>query len=203
MPRQSIGARRGQLVEAAITVMSHAGVRAATTRAIVAEADVSLSVFHYCFDSKHELLREVVATMVRRMGERSRVAMSTATAGADPAERVRAGLRAYFDDVRGDPAVHLLSYELTQYCLRTPELATVARHQYEQYASTIMQLLRELGMPAKPDTEVLGHYLAIVLDGVTVDWLARRDEAVALAVLDSAAAHVTTLLPDAVPRAVS
>ncbi|MFB7756763.1 TetR/AcrR family transcriptional regulator, partial [Streptomyces sp. NPDC056121] len=56
MGRMPSAQRRRQLVEAAIRVMARDGVAKTTTRSVVAEAGVSLSVFHYCFDSKQELL---------------------------------------------------------------------------------------------------------------------------------------------------
>ena len=44
--------------------MTRDGVARATTRSIAADADVSLSVFHYCFTSKQELLEAVIETIM-------------------------------------------------------------------------------------------------------------------------------------------
>ncbi len=68
MPYVSAEQRRRDLIDAAIRVSSEVGLAAASTRAICTEAGVQQSVFHYCFSSKEELLREltreVVATML-------------------------------------------------------------------------------------------------------------------------------------------
>ena len=195
MARMALGDRRKQLVEAAITVMTREGVRRATTRAVVAEAETSLSVFHYCFDSKSALLEEVVRTIVGRTAALASDALRTAAPGTDP---VRAGLLAYWEHVTAHPAEHLLTYEVTQHCLRDPELAEVARSQYEHYGTVIAeQLLDGASAASGPALEVVARYLAVVIDGLTLDWLARRDDAQALAVLETVAAHVELLLAQA------
>lgn len=193
--RRTADQRRQQLVEAAIVVMTRDGVRRATTRAICTEAGTSLSVFHYCFASKQALLEEVVRTIVGRTATLASGAITELVAAASPQDRVRVGLRAYFDHVRSSPAEHLLTYEVTQHCLRDEELRDVARHQYELYGAEITRLMHSVGLPEDADVTVLARYLAVVVDGTTADWLARRDDATAEAVLDAAAAHVTALLP--------
>lgn len=192
MARMALDDRRTQLVEAAITVMTREGVRRATTRAVVAEARTSLSVFHYCFDSKSALLEEVVRTIVGRTAALAREALRASAPGDD---RVRAGLLAYWKHVTEHPAEHLLTYEVTQHCLRHPELEEVARTQYEHYAGVIAEHLLD-GDPtaAGPELDVLARYLAVMVDGLTLDWLARRDDAQASAVLEIVADHVNALL---------
>lgn len=194
MSRHSAAERRTQLVEAAITLMTREGVRAATTRAVVAEAGTSLSVFHYAFDSKEALLEEVVRALVGRTATLAANAIAAAVAAASPVDRVQAGLLAYFAHVRAHPAEHMLTYEVTQHCLRDPELSDVARHQYEHYASTITALIRSVVLGQDVDVPVVARYLAVVVDGATADWLARRDDAMTEAVLKTAAAHTTALL---------
>ncbi|MFF9803244.1 TetR/AcrR family transcriptional regulator, partial [Streptomyces rochei] len=63
MARMPLVERRRQLTEAAIRAMARDGVAKTTTRSIAAEADVSLSVFHYCFDSKQALIESVITTI--------------------------------------------------------------------------------------------------------------------------------------------
>ena len=60
MARMSAQARREQLVEAAIAVMSREGLDRATTRRIADEAGVPNGAFHYAFRDKNELLTHVV-----------------------------------------------------------------------------------------------------------------------------------------------
>lgn len=181
--------RRAQLVEAAISVMTREGVRKATTRAIVGEAGASLSVFHYCFDSKQSLLQEVVTTIVGRTAGLAREALSSVEPGDDP---LRASVMAYWNHVTAHPAEHLLTYEVTQHCMRDPELREVARVQYEHYATVIADHLHATlgdGLDEARAT-VIARYLAVIIDGLTLDWLARRDDEQATAVLDAAVDHV-------------
>ncbi len=115
MARMPLGDRRRQLVDAAIAVMVREGVGGATTRAIVHEAGTSLSVFHYCFDSKQELVREVM----RAINERTNTAVGDALNDVEPgAAFIRAAVEAYWLHIEADPNEHLLTYELTQHALR-------------------------------------------------------------------------------------
>ena len=56
--------RRALLVQAALRVIAKQGVSGAATRAIVAEAGMSLASFHYAFRSHDEMMRELVAYVV-------------------------------------------------------------------------------------------------------------------------------------------
>ena len=128
MTRMPLAQRRQQLVDAAIAVLTREGVSKATTRAIVAEAGTSLSVFHYCFDSKQELLDAVIKSLVGRTVD---LAEASFEAGASRRQMIRAGLGAYWQHVVANPDQHLLTYELTQYALRSaPESAM---KQYDAY----------------------------------------------------------------------
>lgn len=196
--RMALPLRRRQLVEAAIRVMTRDGVRRATTRAVVSEAGLSLSVFHYCFDSKETLLEEVVRTIVGRTAALAQEAIVRGTLRAaegagSPIDLVRSGLWAYWEHVRAHPDEHLLTYEVMQHCLRHEEMADVARHQYELYADAIAVQLRAAGVSGVP-VQTLGRYLAVLLDGLTADWLARRDDASAAAVLELVVQQLTLLV---------
>ena len=124
-----------------IAVLTREGVSGATTRAIVAEAGTSLSVFHYCFDSKQELLDAVIKSLV---GTNVGLAEATFEAGATRRQLIRSGLDAYWSHVTANPDTHLLTYELTQYCLRTPGYGAVARQPPEQ---GLLRLLQEVVAP--------------------------------------------------------
>jgi AcrR family transcriptional regulator len=181
MSRLPQAERRRQLVEAAIAVMTRDGVRKATTRAIVNEAGTSLSVFHYCFTSKQDLLDAVIRQLV---GTTVDLAEASFPPDAPRRELIRSGLAAYWDHVTTHPQEHLLTYELTQYCLRTPGHAEVAHHQYEHYGQTFVEILQALGLEGRVPLEDVGRYLAVMVDGLTLDWIARRDDAQAQRMLD-------------------
>jgi AcrR family transcriptional regulator len=181
--------RRQQLVDAAITVMTREGVQKATTRAIVAEADTSLSVFHYCFESKQQLLDAVIKSLV---GTSVDLAEASFRPGASRREMIRAGLDAYWTHVTAHPQEHLLTYELTQYCLRTTGYEEVAREQYDHYANAFTAILGTIGEGERLD--VVGRYCAALIDGLTLDWLVRRDDESARLVLDRLASELDDIL---------
>ena len=115
MARMSAEARRHALVEAAIEVMKRRGVANTSTRDIVAEAGMQIGVFHYCFESKEHLVREVMARII----ERSYTAVGGALGEVEPgAAMVHAAVMAYWRHIQDDPNEHLLTYELTTHALR-------------------------------------------------------------------------------------
>ncbi|MFJ6522495.1 TetR/AcrR family transcriptional regulator [Streptomyces filamentosus] len=194
MPRLSAGERREQLAEAAIRVMIRDGVAETTTRAVVTEAGVPLGAFHYCFRSKEELFQ----TVIERIMERNLPPAGLAhPEGATPHEKVRALLRSYWDQVRARPAEHLVTYEVTQYALRRPGLADLARRQYRHYQDVYRAHLESMagaaGLVWTVDLAVLARYGLGVLDGLTLTWLIDRDDVRALAALDEYARYLASV----------
>src|SRR5689334_11734851 len=138
MARMPSAERRRQLTEAAIRAMARDGVARTTTRSIAAEAGVSLSVFHYCFDSKQALVEAVITTLTDHSVT---VVKHALRPRATLVETVRAGFQAYWDHVRSHPEEHMLTYELTQYALREPGFEHLARRQYELYGAAYTELI--------------------------------------------------------------
>ncbi|MFJ6718050.1 MULTISPECIES: TetR/AcrR family transcriptional regulator [unclassified Streptomyces] len=203
MGRMPLADRRRQLTEAAIRAMTRDGVARTTTRSIAAEARLSLSVFHYCFDSKQALLESVIETITEHCIGVVREALRPRTTphATTLHETIRAGFQAYWDHVVAHPGEHMLTYELTQYAVRQPGFAHLARRQYQLYSDTYGLLIEdlravmgfELGVPA----EVLARYLAAMTDGLTLHFLVLGDEKAAAEILDMITDHVTGLVRDA------
>lgn len=181
--------RRSALARAALAVIVRDGVHAATTRAIVAEAGMSLASFHYAVESRDELLRDVVELVVG-----SQDVATFGTLGLDAPDlrtAVRGVLGTYFDIVRADPAREQAMFELTQYALRTPALAEFPAAQYDVYRGLAARLLQAgaaryrvtWDLPV-PDLAALAIALT---DGATLAWLATRDDAAVERLLDHAA----------------
>ena len=114
--------RRVKLLEAAYRVMSEGGVAAGTTRAIVREAGMSLAAFHYCFDSREEMLRALIVDLSERERGSARLALAAAEAGTvtDLAGTVRMALLGYLDHLEQRSGEELLLLELNHHALRTP-----------------------------------------------------------------------------------
>ncbi|SEK19416.1 TetR/AcrR family transcriptional regulator [Streptacidiphilus jiangxiensis] len=194
MVRRSADERREELIEAALKVMIRDGVAKATTRAIVAEAGLPLGAFHYCFRSKEELLHSVVE---RIMQGALAPAVAAGVEGAPVAEVIRSTLRAYWARIEATPEEHLLTYELTQYALRQPGLAEVARHQYARYLAVNGESLATMaglaGFEWTVPLPTLARYGLAVLDGLTLTWLIDRDDAAAAQALDEYATYLISV----------
>ncbi|GGN49935.1 hypothetical protein GCM10011579_004180 [Streptomyces albiflavescens] len=202
MARMPLAERRRQLTEAAIRAMARDGVAKTTTRSIAAEASVSLSVFHYCFDSKQALVESVITTLTDHSVT---VVKDAIRPRATLEETVRAGFQAYWDHVRAHPDEHMLTYELTQYALRQPGFEHLARRQYglysDAYAALIDQLTRSMNLRLRVPVSVLARYLAAMTDGLTLNYLVLGDESAWTEILDTLIAHVAGLVHDDVHQA--
>jgi AcrR family transcriptional regulator len=201
MARMPSAERRRQLTEAAIRAMTRDSVAKTTTRSIAAEAGVSLSVFHYCFDSKPALIESVITTLTDHSVTVVKEAMRPRATLEDT---VRAGFQAYWDHVRAHPDEHMLTYELTQYALRRPGFEQLARRQYELYGDTYAELIDELGrsmdLHLDVPVSVLARYLAAMTDGLTLNYLVLGDEAAWTDILDTVTAHIAGLARADIPR---
>ena len=185
MARISADERRHQLTEAAFRVMARDGVAAATTRAIVAEADAPLASFHYCFRSKEELLRELTPALVDRMLEG---AMADIKPGRDFREMLRDGIHSIWSFMEATPGEQQVLYELTQYALRNPGLEELATWQYERYyelARDHLQAMADAGdVEWAVPLPVAARMLVSFFDGLALGWIVDRDSAEARAALD-------------------
>ncbi|MCU1584817.1 MAG: hypothetical protein JWM49_1373 [Microbacteriaceae bacterium] len=188
MARLSSADRRAVLVRAALRVIDRDGVYRATTRAIVAEAEMSLASFHYVFRSRDEMLGELFAFVVRREEEATLAALSSSVSIR---QAVRSGLQAYFDLLAAHPEREQALQELIQYALRTPELAALPGAQYRRYvhsAQTMLEHGAELtGVRWAIPIEQLSGVLVAFTDGLTMSWLANRDDSAAAALMEFAA----------------
>ncbi|MET7617905.1 TetR family transcriptional regulator [Streptomyces sp. NPDC005408] len=202
MARMPSAERRRQLIEAAIRAMTRDGVSRTTTRSIAAEAGVSLSVFHYCFDSKQSLLESVITAITDHYVT---VVKEAIRPKATLRETIRAGFQAYWDHVSANPGEHMLTYELTQYALRQPGFEHLARRQYELYSDTYTELIEQLRDSMKfelrVEVPVLARYLAAMTDGLTLNFLVLGDDTVAAGILDTIADQVVSLVRDEVRQA--
>jgi len=195
--RISAAERRETLARAALAVIARDGVHAATTRAIVAEAGMSLASFHYAVPSRDDLLRDVVQLVVDHQGVAAFGSLDLD--GSDLRTAARAVLGSYFDVLRADPAREQAMFELTQHALRTPALADFPQAQYDAYRGLAARLLEAATARYRIRWDVpiddLAALAIALTDGATLAWLATRDEDAAQRLLDLAAdaiaAHAT------------
>jgi AcrR family transcriptional regulator len=182
--RIPVAERRALLLAAAWRVLASRGVAAATTRAICAEAGMPQGAFHYCFADRDELFREVVAGLLP-------TEVTAAVAAIDRRGSlsgvIARALLAYFALVEADPAAHQVLYEITTTALRDPELADLARVQYQRYYQAARDVVDDLArvrhLVWDLPVEVLARQVVTVLDGLTLQYLVDRDAATARAAL--------------------
>ncbi|CAN5426805.1 hypothetical protein BH10ACT6_BH10ACT6_09340 [soil metagenome] len=186
--------RRDALARAALVVISRDGLAAATTRAIVAEAGMPLASFHYAVASRDELLRDVIELVVAEEGVAA-LAPLLAQAGSIQ-EAAKLALTGYLEFVRRDPGHEQAMFELTQYALRTPGLDDLPAEQYARYHALAIELLDAATARFHPDWRArmpeLARLLVSFTDGLTLAWLADRDDAAAARSIELAATAVAS-----------
>jgi len=182
--RIAVADRRVQLVDATIRVMAEHGVAAATTRRIAAEANTTLATVHYCFESKQTLLREVITTIVSQLAGASTLKLP---ADRDLPSVVQELLEGLWSVIESEPKRQRLTYELTHFALREPDLADLARWQYELYYAECARILDGVaaatGWTWTMPLDVLSRMLLTAIDGAVLGWLVDGDAAAARTVL--------------------
>jgi AcrR family transcriptional regulator len=190
----SVADRRELLAAAALRVIGTSGLAQTTTRAIVAEAGMSLASFHYAYRSRDELLIEVMQRVVD--GEMAAASLSLKP-GSDIRDSVLDGIHAFFDYVRADPAHERALQELLQYALVTPGLDHLARAQYESYHRAATELLSSAALAAgvrwRDPLPDVARFVVTITDGITLAWLADRDTAAAERTIELAATAIARL----------
>jgi AcrR family transcriptional regulator len=193
MPRIAAADRRAALIQAALRVIAAHGVAAATTRAIAAEAGMSLASLHYAFTSRDELISYVVR-------EQTRAALTAITAPLVPggvAETISVALRSYLDIVVADPGRELAMFELSLHSLREQGLRDAARQQYDLYyaaASEVAEAIaRHHDVSWRVPVQDVARLVITFTDGLTLGWLTGRDTEATQRVIDFAAISLAAL----------
>ncbi len=185
MKRLPIAERREQLIEAAITVASRDGIDAATVRAVAAEAGVSLGVVHYCFQDKDELLEAMAHEITRQNLSQSLLEMPVS---GDADVIIGRALELLWTGISATRGSQLLSYELTTYSMRHPEVRQVSVNQYVVSHEAARQFLETLARSARIDwtlpIEVMSRLVVMMTDGVVLAWLADDDDGAARETLE-------------------
>jgi len=186
--------RRESLIAAALRVVARDGVAGASTRAIVAEADMPLASFHYVFDSHDELMAELVQRAVNEEYRAIAPLLSSEVTDAPLGDLVYAGLIRYLDSVKAEPERERGMLELTQYALREERTAHLARLQYERYTELVQMALEaaagRTGWGWRAPVAEVARMVVALADGITISWLVRHDDRETLALARSAARAV-------------
>ncbi|HEY0249404.1 MAG TPA: TetR family transcriptional regulator C-terminal domain-containing protein [Gryllotalpicola sp.] len=207
MPHIPAAERREALIAAALRIVARDGVAAATTRAVVAEAGMPLASFHYVFGSHDELMTELIQHAITEEYRSIAPLLGSEVTEATIGELVYQGLVRYLDSVKADPERERGMLELTQYALRDPGTAHLARTQYERYTELVQMALEaaagRTGWRWRVPVVEVARMVVAIADGMTVSWLVRGDDAESLALARSAAraveAHAARVAPASEP----
>ncbi|MEE3850778.1 TetR family transcriptional regulator [Gordonia sp. LSe1-13] len=198
--------RRDLLLDAAFRVIARGGVDAATTRAISAEADMTLSTFHYVFASRDELLAALVQrgtdNEISVIAEALTAAAEDLVGGFDGVRvMLRESLFGYIDGVVANPEREQAMISLNQYARQTTGLAWLGADMYHRYYAAIADGLALAAAQAEVEwtrpTEELAPLVVAATDGITLAYLNTRDRAICDRIAD---ATVTLLLGHVVRR---
>jgi AcrR family transcriptional regulator len=204
-----VDVRRDLLVRAAFRVIADHGVEAATTRRICAEADMSLASFHYAFESRDELLAELVA----RGTSDEQASIIAPLAPPDPSDAdtgwklpediatlIKAGLMSYLESVVADPKREAAMITLAQYARRTEGLEHFATRLYTRYyeiAQTSLEAAATaMGATWSTDPEYLAPLVVAATDGLTLAYLNTGDRVIAERIVDATVAALIGHLKD-------
>lgn len=189
MPRMAVAERRRELVDAAVRVIARDGVAAATTRAVVAEAGMSLASLHYAFPSREHLIEAVIAEVTaqeRRAAEYGLLPMATVDGtGSGPADPpaledvIASGLERYVELLAERPEREQALLELALYAMRTPGQRGAVVAQYAVYRDSARATLATAALAARSRWTVpldeVARGLVMTTEGLTTVWLADRD----------------------------
>ncbi|WP_454051811.1 TetR/AcrR family transcriptional regulator [Cellulomonas sp. Marseille-Q8402] len=189
----AVEARRRALVDAAIRVIVRDGVAGATTRAVVAEAGMSLASLHYAFPSVDQLLEAVIAEVTaqeRRAAEEGLLPVALPSdAGTEQAgpplleDVIRGGLERYVDLLAAHPDREQALFELAVYAMRTPGQRASLVAQHRVYQESARATLATAAVAARSRWTVpldqAARALVMATEGLTSVWLADRDTAAA------------------------
>lgn len=189
MARTPVDVRRRALVAAAMRVVATRGLHEASTRAIVAEADMSLASFHYAFESRDELIDRLIIDV---LANEEKAVLPADLEGKTLTELITAGLMGYLDHLREDPSREQAMLELTQHALRTR--LPLAQSLYEQYTRIARESLtlaaEHSGSRWTVPLTTVAHLLVALTDGLTLNWLVNRDDEQARQAVHAAARAV-------------
>ncbi|HBX81786.1 MAG: TetR family transcriptional regulator [Propionibacteriaceae bacterium] len=177
MRRLPLAVRRAELIDAAVRVIARDGLAKASTRAIVAEADMPLGAFHYVFRTREDMMRALVTEVVDKERSAALAAFEAQGSDTDLRSMLRAGLGSYLALLKTRPDLELAMLEVALYGVRHD--ATMVADQWQSYhraAAEGLEKAAELcGVTWRQPIEHVAQSLISAFDGITLTWIAIRD----------------------------
>lgn len=169
--------REGQIVAAAMRVLSEVGVAGTTLRGVAAEAGIPLGTLHYVFPSKDQLLRAVIATVIDDVVDTVRADLQL---DRGVAHALRQGVTNFWSTlVESDAGLQIMQYELAMYSVRSEGSGGLAQLQYERYTALVTEFCAQAAQAAGErcavDFDSLGRLALALVDGLIVQYVTSPD----------------------------
>ncbi len=180
--------REGQIVAAAMRVLSDVGVAGTTLRGVAAEAGIPLGTLHYVFPSKDQLLRAVIAAVMDDVVDAVRADLQL---DRGVAHALRQGVTNFWSTlVESDAGLQIMQYELAMYSVRSEGSGGLAQLQYERYTALVTEFCAQAAQAARErcavDFDSLGRLALALVDGLIVQYVTSPDSERARRDLDRA-----------------
>jgi len=160
--------RRGQIVEAASVVLGRQGYTDTSLKQIAAQAGVAPGLLHYYFDSKEDLLVEVVSGLERQMTAEWQQAVSEFE---DPLERIVAAIDQVAQRCAEQPEFFRLLFDLYMLGMSNEAIAERCRELWSRFIDDIETEVRNILGRLPSYSVVPPHDLASAVGGA-VDGIA-------------------------------
>jgi len=164
--------RRGQIVRAAAAVLGRQGYDGTSLKDVAREAGVAPGLLHYYFESKQELLLEVVVVMEREMIRDWQAAVEHVD---DPLERIVAALDHAAARCSEQPEFFRLLFDLYNISLASPALqarcAQMWSHFIDEIEAEVRRVLGRLPAYAVVPPRDLAGAVAGAIDGIALSGL--------------------------------
>ena len=164
--------RRGQIVRAATAVLGRQGYAETSLKDVAREAGVAPGLLHYYFESKQELLLEVVVALEREMTRDWQAAVAHVN---DPLERIVAALDHAAHRCSEQPEFFRLLFDLYNLGLGSPAIRVRCAEMWTRFIddieSEVRQVLGRLPAYAVVPPRDLAGAIAGAIDGIALSGL--------------------------------
>lgn len=140
--------RRQALVEAAFRLIAEKGFEGLRLRDVAAAAGIDHSTLHHYFDTKEDLIAQVVEYATRQ-------AWTGVPDEGRPAEELRQRLQVMARMIEEQPRLFVVLRELDLRAARDPAIRTVLEEREQGWRGVLIALLGRQGLPNPADTAEL------------------------------------------------
>ena len=151
--------RREEIESAALRIVCRKGFPATSLRLVATEAKVPLSILHYYFKDKHELMQCVVQRLFDGM---LRALTKIRTSEPDPVKRIESLLETYLTRTTEEWQASLAFIEYWAACVRAGTVNKFYTQVQFRYSEPMAEALREAGAQ---DPEGLARALLALMTG--------------------------------------